>query len=396
MTSIEHLIGDLLLRHNCVIVPSFGGFVAKQISAKVDFAKGTMLPPRKSLLFNKQLINNDGLLINELAQKLGTSFDDAQRSVNETVTIWNRKLRKGKRIELDRVGMLFLDEENNICFEQDRFFNLLLASFGLGQIHFLTEDDIKLIQTDALSEEIVIQEPIAKIIPLVTRQVIEKEVDETLILAGQVTKKEATPIVAIAAPRKKRKYWRYAAAACILPIAFYSIWIPMRTDVLESGVLSIKDFNPFYKTSDGVYLKTTFTESVNFDKVTSKTLDQEIDEIETNSEVYPFAFTEDTYVLVDIRDRNITTSPIEPVTPEVTEHVAIDMNASHIIVGCFGSKENAENLVAKLKSEGLDALIVDVNNGLHRVSAGAALSDEAVSEIRSKVTSLGFRGWVLK
>jgi hypothetical protein len=33
MLTIEEIIGNLLLRHNCVVIPTFGGFVAKQISA---------------------------------------------------------------------------------------------------------------------------------------------------------------------------------------------------------------------------------------------------------------------------------------------------------------------------------------------------------------------------
>ena len=74
---IEQLIGDLLLRHNCVVVPSFGGFVAKQTVAVIDTANGVMLPPRKSLLFNKQLINNDGLLIAAFAQASGKSYNEA-------------------------------------------------------------------------------------------------------------------------------------------------------------------------------------------------------------------------------------------------------------------------------------------------------------------------------
>ncbi|MEY3200216.1 MAG: hypothetical protein RJA13_2174, partial [Bacteroidota bacterium] len=58
MVSVEQLIGDLLVRHNCVIIPAFGGFVAKQTSASIDYKNGIMTPPRKSLLFNRQLINN--------------------------------------------------------------------------------------------------------------------------------------------------------------------------------------------------------------------------------------------------------------------------------------------------------------------------------------------------
>ena len=53
MFTVEELIGDLLLRHNCVIVPSFGGFVAKQSSATIDYKNGVMLPPGKSVMFNR-------------------------------------------------------------------------------------------------------------------------------------------------------------------------------------------------------------------------------------------------------------------------------------------------------------------------------------------------------
>jgi predicted amino acid dehydrogenase len=44
----------------------------------------------------------------------------------------------------------------------------------------------------------------------------------------------------------------------------------------------------------------------------------------------------------------------------------------------------------------LNGFILDVKGGLHRVSAGAALSNESMSEIRSKAQSLGFQGWILK
>jgi hypothetical protein len=403
MTTIEHLIGDLLLRHNCVIVPSFGGFVAKQISAKIDYDKGTMSPPRKSLLFNKQLINNDGLLINELAQSLNISFDEAQLELSHTVTSWNRQLRKGKRIELDRVGMLFLDQENNICFEQDRFFNLLLASFGLGQVHFLSEEDVNIIQIETISRETLIEESVVKHIETELSKSTEKkkEVVPVLIVDKNKESSRQAPVIPInQQPHSKKRYLRYIAAACILPIAFYSIWIPMRTDVLESGVISIKDFNPFYKTSEGNYTKSTFVEDVVFEMSTDKTFDQEIEEIETDVNVAKLAFTDDTYIIVDISEFKAPSVSNDAQSYEIAEEVLVEtpinFNARHLIVGCFGNRTNATNLVAKLKSDGLDALIVDVNEGLHRVSAGAALSDEALLTMRSKAENLGYSCWVLK
>ena len=128
MVSVEELIGELLLRHNCVIIPSFGGFVAKQTGASIDYRNGVMSPPKKSLLFNRQLINNDGLLIAELAVSNGIDYNVSTKIVGDLVDAWNVQLRKGERISIDKVGFLFFDQEKNICFEQDRFFNLLLIA----------------------------------------------------------------------------------------------------------------------------------------------------------------------------------------------------------------------------------------------------------------------------
>ena len=162
MVTVEQLLGNLLLRHNCVIVPSFGGFVAKQVSAKIDFESGKMFPPSKSLLFNKQLINNDGLLISELAQANKWSYEQASATVEMKISDWHHALHLGQRIELDRIGYLFFDAEKNLCFEQDRFFNLLLESFGLGQVHFLTESDVKIVERTLVQLEEKVNEPEAQ------------------------------------------------------------------------------------------------------------------------------------------------------------------------------------------------------------------------------------------
>jgi len=92
MRNVEGIIGQLLFRHNCVIIPTFGGFVAKPVSAKIDFDNGIMYPPSKSLLFNRQLVNNDGLLINEYAEANGRSFDEAATEIQEVINHWKSKL----------------------------------------------------------------------------------------------------------------------------------------------------------------------------------------------------------------------------------------------------------------------------------------------------------------
>ncbi|MDP5011107.1 MAG: hypothetical protein NWQ47_07765, partial [Crocinitomicaceae bacterium] len=85
MISVEQLIGDLLLRHNCVIVPTFGGFVANQTSAVIDYTNGVMSPPKKSLMFNRQLVNNDGLLVAEFAANNNLTYDESKSTIDQLV-----------------------------------------------------------------------------------------------------------------------------------------------------------------------------------------------------------------------------------------------------------------------------------------------------------------------
>ena len=409
MISVEQLIGDLLLRHNCVIIPSFGGFVAKPVSAQIDYQKGTMLPPGKSLLFNRQLINNDGLLINELSLANNLSFDEASREVKEKINSWNEALKTGGRIEIDRVGNLFFDDERNMCFEQDRFFNLLLESFGLGKVHFLTEEDVKIAES-----RIVIETPVTKEEPTLV-------VSREEAVSVEENKKVEAPIIDIKVPQvqkeekarafdresnddqsnvvehpaiRRRQAWKYIAAVCILPVAFYSIWIPMKTDVLESGIISIKDFNPFHTSSKGEYSKKEFTKAISVVKNDETSFEDEVANLDSDKKHFPFKFDDDTYIQVNIPEKAETNSTdvIEPI-PDVQETFSAD--GVNYIVGCFGDRSNAENLVDRLKANGMDARIYDNKNGLHRVTAGSALSNEAYHKIKVQADGLGFSGWKL-
>lgn len=397
MTSVEQLIGDLLLRHNCVIVPSFGGFVARQVSARVDFSTGKMHPPAKSLLFNKQLINNDGLLVTELAQQNEISYDLAFAQVRDLVESWNMQLRQGQRIELDRVGKLFLDAERNLCFEQDRYFNLLLESFGLGQVHFLTEEDVRVAE-----QQIVQEETPASIKPVRVLEVVESAEEMPVQREEKVIVRQLNPKVGgEESTVLRRKIWRYVAAACILPIAFYSIWIPMRTDVLESGMLSIQDFNPFHAPATSTYEKREI-ELPEAQTQDQQSLEEQIENLDGDVQVYTYSFTEQLNIPVDLNRSGSNVQQVDAhqaqtdqnpkhQTPEVYSHATM-----HYIVGCFGDGNNAANLVSKLKSAGLNGSVVDVKNGLHRVSAGAAASEETLAKIKSAADAAGFNGWILK
>ncbi|MBU2020208.1 MAG: SPOR domain-containing protein [Bacteroidetes bacterium] len=429
MIQFEEAIVDLLLRHNCVIVPTFGGFVAQSTNAVVDFRNGIMMPPRKSVLFNKQLINNDGLLLHYLAEKNTLKYSEAEEKVKSTINNWNLQLKEGKRIVIDKIGYLYLDSERNISFEQDRFFNLLLQSYGLNKVHFLVEEDVKRVESTKQPEQIIL-EPKVLTTP-VSEPIVELE--PKIIPITQNMPKPAAEVIPVQEeePTSKRA-WRYLAAAALLPFAFYTYWIPMKTNVLESGVLSTKDFNPSYQAGEGVYQKKGYSFSLKKEKK-ELTLQEAVDGLPENVNVYFYKFTDDLYIPVRI-DKNLpeevkvfskdskiekvdgfvvnkpdvkTEEKPEVVTPKVAQkpevktkptEIAQEAKAGslHLVVGCFSTEQNANDLVQDLKSKGFNALVLPQAGKMFRVSAGSATNNTEMSKVEAKAKNIGLSGWVLK
>lgn len=391
MVNVDEIISSLLLRHNCVIIPGFGGFVAKQTSAQIDFKSGLISPPRKSLLFNRQLINNDGLLITEFARHNTIDYTTSDALVNQMVANWNRDLNDGIRVSIDKVGFLFFDQEKNICFEQDKEFNLLLSSYGLGSVHFLSEVDVAILQSKKNAEEKIdtqINEPAPLQVENPTVAAVTEDTTPTPFKTTTIGKTD----VPTATPRNN--FWKYAAAACLIPILFYSIWIPMKTDVLESKIISFQDFNPFHQQSEPKYNQRSVKPMMIEKSDETATLEQQLTAVDSNEDVYSYNLTEKTFVLVKTNQNESS----EVVAEEVKTLTVATSNTGKLtlIVGCFSDESNANNLVKTLQSKGFNASIKDVKNGLHRVSIGSVNSDSEMLELDQKAKELGFTGWILK
>lgn len=375
---IEHLIGDLLMRHNCVVIPNFGGFVAGQTSSKFDPNKGIAIPPHKSLLFNKHLITNDGLLIAAYANENKMSYEEAHSTIQDQVQIWQRKMSKGDRVTIDRVGFLYLDAEKNIGFEQDKFYNLLLSSFGLGKVHFVVQEDISILQ----------------------------EVEKSTLQFHEREEEKQAPIIQLpkheesyeTSTKSKKVIWKYIAAAAILPVCFYSLWIPFRTPVLESGLVSIQDFNPLHTFKKPTYIPSDIDLNVS-EYADSYRLNEVINSIPKEIDVFSYEYDSETYIPVRLhpikkKERIIPRVDKSESTPK-SSSVVVRGN-KHLIVGCFSTEKNANKLIKELRAKGFDAYIVDVVNGLHRVSAANSNSDSLLKAKNQQLVPLNIEGWILR
>ncbi|MFH1297177.1 MAG: SPOR domain-containing protein [Bacteroidota bacterium] len=128
---IQKYIAELLLEHDCVIIPGLGGFVGSYLPAQIHSVYHTFQPPSKKILFNINLRQNDGLLANRIAQAEKISFNEASEQIRHFADETIRVLKTRKYLILQNIGKLYMGKEGNIQFDQDLRSNLLPESFGL-------------------------------------------------------------------------------------------------------------------------------------------------------------------------------------------------------------------------------------------------------------------------
>ena len=146
--SVEYYISQLLYKNDCVIVMNFGGFVCSSISANLNKKTGILTPPNKSILFNPQLKDNDGLLINHIAQSEGISQEEAKINLLKFVEQSLKNLNKFKSCRFEEIGLFTLNSDKNIIFTQDLKTNYNLNSFGFQDIinNKITRDNSEIIE----------------------------------------------------------------------------------------------------------------------------------------------------------------------------------------------------------------------------------------------------------
>ena len=384
MKKIEQHIFELLFQHDCVILSDFGGFVANYVSAKVDDSSQRIFPPAKSVIFNKYLSNNDGLLAHKIIATDNISYKQALIEISRFVVEIKSSLSTSKRFEIDKVGVLFLDPGNNICFKPSST-NFLINSFGLPIVKA-----IPIATEEASISELPIKE--AKVKPL---EIIHEK-DKL-----QPIKKEDEVISISAATNaaSRRNYWW--AAAVLIPIVFYSAWIPMKTDLLNGGNnFQYSDLNPFTysKKNSATYHK-------------RQLINVSSEEKEELSEVLNEDLAEDSYAGVPLNDSSdYVTIPLEEIedifvadttfvekeTYKSIEPISVQ-KGYFVIGGCFGKKSNADRLVEEFIVKGYEAMIVDQNKGLHRVSFGKYSSRKEAKKAKKEMKKTeGISAWVLK
>ncbi len=132
---ISELIKELLLKHDCVIIPGFGAFIGNYFPARSSRKEGLFEPPSRKITFNRYLTGNDGLLIGHVSAVTGKGYGEARDIVKEWSEELRSKIMTGNPVMIYRLGTFSLNYDGAIVFEPDLTVNYLLSSYGLSAYH---------------------------------------------------------------------------------------------------------------------------------------------------------------------------------------------------------------------------------------------------------------------
>lgn len=132
---ISH-IEYLLRRNECVVLPEFGAFIARYVSAKLG-DDNQLLPPARVLGFNDAVVCNDGLLVNSIMRKEKVSYDKAMSIIADDVVALKRQLMENREFCMGSLGRFELSDDDSLHFYPSADGNQAsIEYFGLEKLKF--------------------------------------------------------------------------------------------------------------------------------------------------------------------------------------------------------------------------------------------------------------------
>ncbi|MEN8115874.1 MAG: SPOR domain-containing protein [Bacteroidota bacterium] len=338
-------IHELLLTNETVIIPGFGAFVSEYKPAELIEDSEEIKPPSKVIKFNRQIRNNDGLLVGHIAESEGISHFDALKVIEKEREDIIYQLDKGEKVTLKETGVLFYNEQNEIEFDPEHDENLLLDSFGLETTTITTTPE-------EIPEEKTTE-------PIITEEATSEPPVEVPV------KEEPEPVAATVPPiekeKKKRKGGWLWLLLIFIPLAVITVFIITKDTVKEMPPASTSE----------VIEETTIDEPV----------------------VTQDSVTQDSTVVTKID--TATKEAIEP-EPEVTEKP--DTPKYYLVGGSFKEEVNAETYLQKLKAKGFEPFHLGKRGNFYIVGIGTYdTEDEAFAAKREYMEkSPGSGVWIWK
>ena len=131
MNELSRHIESLLLSHECVVVPQFGGFVTMASSATREEMEQLFFPPIRVVRFNPDLTEDDGLLTTAVREQLHCSPTEAKRHIQRLVLDLRQQLLSDGQVDFGSIGLFSQDEDGRVSFSPCQAGVVTPCFFGL-------------------------------------------------------------------------------------------------------------------------------------------------------------------------------------------------------------------------------------------------------------------------
>ena len=172
-------IETLLLQHDCVVVPGFGGFITNYVEAQPEQqdAMTVFYPPYRVVRFNQSLQQSDGLLVGSYMMAYDAAFPAAEKQMLRDVSEMVRGLSLTGRYELENIGLLRMDLSHRITLET--------VESGLTTPSFFGLTSMEMPSAEAVEAERKLKEAIelTTMVPVVTEAANEEEDNGTVTIS---------------------------------------------------------------------------------------------------------------------------------------------------------------------------------------------------------------------
>jgi hypothetical protein len=339
-------------------VADFGGFVANYRPSFIHPSNHTIAPPSKRVAFNSSLTNNDGLLANYVATKLNISYVEAMDVIKQFRDDCFNLLNNGEKLNLNKVGVLYLDTEKNIQFIPDATANYSLESFGLSTV-----------QTAIIKQE-----------------------TEDLSIIESFQQKEPN------------KWWRLLE---VVPAAAAIALLLLNSQSVDTLVnKSLSSFNPMSsytapvnKAIEPVTESNTYDFSNGLFSAQKQSPENILPATETvaTTTIEPSATVIENTAPAPVA---VETAPVKSETTKTESSLVTNAAATptyYIVAGCFKVDENAVKFKNDLIAKGYAAEIIGKHNGLNVVSCSALPNATDAQNALEKIqTELDNGAWIMK
>lgn len=334
MIRLERYIFDLLLEHDCISIPGFGGLVAQRFRAEINPGTNIMRPPTKRISFHEGLTANANLLVSALAEGEKMNREAAADAIERQVKNWQIDLATGASIKLDLIGRFYLDKQNNICFNQSLEANFDLETFGLD-----------IFRATSINRDTQVKEAVQTAIT----ERVRKEVN------------------------KPFPYWRAAAVfagiGALLTVGFFKSEVNLN-DKLQAT------FNPLH-----------FSRAIEMPVVSAR---EEVAPAEAAEQTITYEEAVKVPETPVIKEETSSVTPVESLIKS-----ADAVKPYQVIVGSFKDVLNAQDLILRLQRMGYEPQVIEDRTSFTKVSIqGFTNRGEAVAALKEYKSKVNKGAWI--